>query len=218
VALPPPCITSSVLAVMVMRSALAVMSSLASRLMLSFSADVDVAGRCDQRHPALHEQAHAAAGAGQQAFADRQAGVAGAAQGQVFAGGDVVGARRGQGDAGGAGEHQVRLGEFGELIGGHVRRTAAEHALVLLVQRFGDVVLITGLLGLLCLFGQAVLLVAGGGQAFSGFGQVLVVLGFVGRGSVVSSRPPPARMAPWRSVRNKTFTARLPPLGRGWVR
>jgi hypothetical protein len=65
---------------------------------------------------ALHEQAHAAAGAGQQAFADRQAGVAGAAQGQVFAGGDVAGARRGQGDAGGAGEHQVRLGEFGNSL------------------------------------------------------------------------------------------------------
>ncbi|VVN48926.1 hypothetical protein PS681_06152 [Pseudomonas fluorescens] len=49
------------------------------------------------------------------------------------------------------------------------------------VQRFGDVVLIAGLLGLKLfgLNGKTVLLIAGGGEAFSGFRQILVVLGFV---------------------------------------
>jgi hypothetical protein len=78
----------------------------------------------------------------------------------------------------------VRLGEFGEFVFRQVARAAAEDALVLLVQVLGHGVLVARLLGLHLLgqFRQAVLLVAGGGQAFGGFGQVLVVLGFVGAG------------------------------------
>jgi hypothetical protein len=143
---------------------------------------IDVAGGGDQPPAhALHEQAHATTGTGEQAFADRQTGVAGTAQRQVFAGGDVAGARCGQGNAGRAGEDQMRLGEFGEFVGGEVRRTAAEYALMLGVQRFGHVVLIARLLGLQLfgLNGESILLIAGRGEAFSGFRQIFVVLGFV---------------------------------------
>nr|GFA03612.1 hypothetical protein [Tanacetum cinerariifolium] len=72
-------------------------------------AHIDVArGSHQTPAEALHEQAHALAGAGQQAFTDGKAGVPRAAQGQVFARGDVAGARRGQRDACRAGEDQMR--------------------------------------------------------------------------------------------------------------
>ena len=144
--------------------------------------DVDVAGGRDQAPAhALHEQTHATAGTGQQAFANGKTGVPGAAQRQVFTGGDMAGARRGQGDTGGTREHQMRLGEFREFIGSHVRRATAEHALMLRVQRLGHIVLIAGLLRLKLfgLSGETVLLIARGGEALGGFRQVFVVLRFV---------------------------------------
>jgi len=93
----------------------------------------------------------------------------------------MAGARCGQGDAGGTGEYQMRFGEFGEFVGGEVRRTRAEYALMLRVQGLGHVVLIASLLSLKLfgLRGETVLLIAGGGQTFGGFRQVLVVFGFV---------------------------------------
>ncbi len=81
----------------------------------------------------------------------------------------------------GTGEYQMRFSEFRELIGGHVRRATAEHALMLGVQGFGHVVLIAGFLRLQLfgLHGKTVLLIARGGEAFGGFRQILVMFRLV---------------------------------------
>lgn len=138
----------------------------------------------------------------------------GAAQPQVLAGRNVGRMGRAQRDTGRARQHQMRLGEFREFVGADVGRTAAGNAAMLSKQRLGHLILVTGFLRLIFhgLQGKTVLLITGSGQAFGGFGQVFMVLGFVG---TWLGRNQQTRRCTYGAVavgaQFKAFATRLPP-------
>ena len=111
---------------------------------------IDIARRRHQSPTqVLHKQAHALTGTGEQFFTNRKAGMAGAAQPQMLAGGDMGRFWRTQRNACRTGEDQMRLAEFREFVGADIGRAAARYPAMLGVQSLGHEVLITRFLRLM---------------------------------------------------------------------
>ena len=126
---------------------------------IEFGQQVDAVLECShiniarRRHQSptqvLYKQAHALAGTGQEFFANGQAGMAGAAQPQMLAGGDMGRFWRTQRNACRTGEDQMWLAEFRKFVGTDIGRATAGNAAMLGVQRLGHEVLITRFLRLM---------------------------------------------------------------------
>ncbi|MNV44149.1 hypothetical protein D3C71_1358980 [compost metagenome] len=145
--------------------------------------DVDIpACRNQAVSHALHKETHASAGAGQQALAGGNTGVAGAGKRNVFPACDMGGSRRAGGDSDGAGQHQMWCAEFRVLIGLRVGGPLALDILVLRLQGPRDLVLISRLLRQQFArhAGKGVLLLARHGQALCRLRQILVMFAGVG--------------------------------------
>ncbi|MNX85891.1 hypothetical protein D3C86_1177470 [compost metagenome] len=94
--------------------------------------------------------------------------------------GDVRGLRRAGLDAGRAGEHQMRLGQLREAARRSIARSALD-GVVLRLEGLGHLILIAldVRLGLLRRFGQALVLIAPGGESGQGLPKILGVFGGV---------------------------------------
>ncbi|MNK95181.1 hypothetical protein D3C87_1154070 [compost metagenome] len=113
-------------------------------------------------------------GHAQQAVAAGDARVLAARDRRVLDTGDVGAELAGGFDAGGAGQHQVRLCQLGEPTGFDIGGTIALDRIVLLLQRLGDLGLVIALLGfvLLRFLRAGIVQIAGFDQTLTGLATV----------------------------------------------